>query len=113
MSSAHGIVEPLEQSTEVRETERCLPRQPSVVGGGEALPVINLTGKMLRRQDCRQGHHDEFNIGDGHAIPLRLLLRILQHDDILGDAIRLHVVLVHVGVEGDHVDGVEAPRCWR
>ncbi len=64
---------------------------------------------MLGRQDRRRGHHDEFNIGDGHAGPLRLLLRILQHDDVLRDAIRLHVVLVHVGAEGDHVDGVESP----
>jgi hypothetical protein len=44
---------------------------------------------------------------DGHACPLCLFLGILQHDDVLGDTIRLHVALVHVGAEGDHVDGVE------
>ncbi len=92
---------------EVRETECRLSRQPSAVGGGEALPVINLAGKVLGCQDRRQGHHDEFDIGNGHAGPLRLLLRILQHDDVLGDAIRLHVVLVHVGAE--QWRGV--PRC--
>jgi hypothetical protein len=64
---------------------------------------------MLRRQDCRRGHHNKFDIGDGYASPLCLLLRIVQHDDILGDAIHLHVVLVHVGAEGDHVDGMQTP----
>ena len=62
---------------------------------------------MLRREDRRRGHHYEFNVGDGHARPLCLFLGILHHDDVLGDAIRLHIVLVHVGAEGDHVDGVE------
>ncbi len=62
---------------------------------------------MLSRKDGRQGHHDEFDVGDGHARPLCLFLGVLQHDDVLGDPIRLHIVLMHVGVEGDHVNGVE------
>ncbi len=94
---------------EVRETERRLPYQPSACGGGEALPVIDLARKILHREDCSRGHHDEFNISDGHVSPLRLFLRILQHDNVLGNAVRLHVVLVHVGAEGDHVDGVQPP----
>ena len=36
-------------------------------------------------------------------------LCILQHYYVLGDAIRLHVILVHVDAEGDHVNGVELP----
>ena len=40
---------------------------------------------------------------------LAFFLRILLHDDVLGNAVRLHLVLVHVGAEGDHVDGVETP----
>ncbi len=90
----------------VCEAEGRLPRQPSACGGGEALPVIDLTQKMLGREDSRRGHHNKFDVGNGHASPLCLFLRILQHDDVLGNAICLHVVLVHVGAEGNHVDGV-------
>ncbi len=45
------------------------------------------------------------------GMPARVafFLRILQHVDVLGDAIRLGVVVVHVGAEGDHVNGVEPP----
>ena len=64
---------------------------------------------MLRHEDFSRGHHDKFNVGNGHASPLRLFLRILQHDDVLGNAVRLHVVLVHVAEEGDHVDGMQPP----
>ena len=92
---------------EVSETEGRLPCQPSACGGGEALPIVDLTWKMLRSKDSRRGHHDELDVGNGHASPVRLFLCILQHDDILGNAVRLHVVLVHVGAEGDHVDGVQ------
>ncbi len=36
-------------------------------------------------------------------------LCILQLYNVLGDAICLHVTLVHVGAEGDHIDGAEPP----
>jgi hypothetical protein len=36
-------------------------------------------------------------------------LSILHHDNELRDAIRLNVVLCHVRVEGDHVDGMQPP----
>ncbi len=62
---------------------------------------------MLSRKDGRQGHHDKFDVSNRHAHPLCLFLGVLQHDDVLGDSIRLHIVLVHVGAEGDHVNGVE------
>ncbi len=64
---------------------------------------------MLRRKDDHQGHHYKLDVGDGHAHLLCLLLGILQHVDILGDAIRLHVVVMHVRPEGDHVRSVEYP----
>ena len=64
---------------------------------------------MLCREDGRRGHHHELDVGDGHARPLRLLLRVLQHDDVLGDSVGLAVVLMHVGAEGDHVDGMQPP----
>ncbi len=49
------------------------------------------------------------NVGNGHASLRRLFLRILQHADVLGDAVCLGVVVVHVSAEGDHVNGVEPP----
>jgi hypothetical protein len=36
-------------------------------------------------------------------------LSILHHDNELGDAIRLSLVLGHVKAEGDHVNGMEPP----
>jgi len=63
----------------------------------------------LRRKNGCRGHHHKFNVGNGHARPLRLLLGNFQHVDVLGDAVRLHIILVHVGLEQDHVHGVEAP----
>jgi len=34
---------------------------------------------------------------------------ILHHDDELGNAIHLHVILRHISAEGDHVDGMQPP----
>jgi hypothetical protein len=51
---------------------------------------------MNCREDSRQGHHDKLNVGNGHARPLGLFLGLLQHDDVLGNAIGLSIVAVHV-----------------
>ncbi len=64
---------------------------------------------MLRCKDGRQGHHDKLDVSNGHARLLCLFLSLLQHDDVLGDAVHLRVVPVHVGAKGDHVDGMEPP----
>jgi hypothetical protein len=82
---------------------------PMCVSWRVGLPIVDLTGKMLSRKDCFQGHHDKLDVGDGHACLLCLFLCILQHYDVLVDAVCLHVILVHVGAEGDHVNGMEPP----
>ena len=64
---------------------------------------------MLGRGDSRQSHHHKFDVGNGHARPLCLFLSILQHVDTLGNAVRLDVILMHVGAEGNHVDGMNSP----
>ncbi len=64
---------------------------------------------MLCRKDGCQGHHDKLNVGNGHAHLLHLFLSLLQHDDVLRDAVRLRVVPMHVGVDCDHVNGMEPP----
>jgi hypothetical protein len=113
MSTTEWFVPPRSQdlalALEMGEAEGRLPRHPCACIGRKALPIIHFARKMLSCKDRSGGHHDKFDVGDGHARPLHLFLCILQHDDVLGNAIRLHVVLVHVGAEGDHVDGVEPP----
>jgi hypothetical protein len=61
------------------------------------------------RKDGRRGHHNELNACDGHARPFGLFLGLLQHDDVLGNAIGLGVVAVHVSPESEHDNGVEPP----
>ncbi len=75
--------------------------------GWEDFPIINLTWEVLGCKDSRQGHHDNFDVGNMHASLRCLLLCILRHDNELGDAISLHVVLHHISVQGDHVEGMK------
>ncbi len=82
----------------VGQMEGKLPGSSRVVNGREALLIIYLLGEVLGSEDSCQGHHHKFDIGNGHASPLCLLLSILHHDDELEDAISLHVVLHHVQV---------------
>ena len=94
---------------EVSETECNLPRPPGTVNGWEAFPIINLAWEIFGREDSCRGHHHKFDISDGHARPFCLFLHILHHDDELGDAIHLHVILYHISAEGNHVDGMQPP----
>jgi hypothetical protein len=94
---------------EVGQTEGNLPDSPRAVDGWKALPIIHLLQEVLGSEDSCQGHDHKFDIGDRHASPLHLFLRILHHGNELGDAICLHVVLHHVQAEGDHVDGMQTP----
>jgi hypothetical protein len=93
----------------VSKMEGRLPRCPHACAGGQAFPIINLPQKILGRKDGRQSHHHKFDVGDGHARPLCLFLSILQHVDVLGNAIRLDVILMHFGAEGNHVNGMKSP----
>jgi hypothetical protein len=92
---------------EVGQTEGKL--SGSAVNGREALPIIHLLREVLGCKDGSQVYHHKFDIGDGHASLLHLLLSILHHDDELGDANHLNVVLGHVQAERDHVNGMQPP----
>ncbi len=94
---------------EVGQTEGNLPGSPCVVDGLEALPIFHLLWEVLGCKDGCQGHHHKFNISDGHASLLCLLLSILHLDDELGDAVRLNLALGNVQAEGDHVNGMQPP----
>jgi hypothetical protein len=63
---------------------------------------------MRCKHGC-QGHHHHLDISDGHSCLLGLLLRILHHVDKLGDAIGLGVILMHVGLEANHVNCMQPP----
>jgi hypothetical protein len=62
---------------------------------------------MLDCKDSHQGHHYKFNVGNRHAGTRHLFLHILHHEDELGDAICLHVILHHICAQGDYVDGMK------
>jgi hypothetical protein len=80
-----------------------------VVDGQEALPIIHLMREVLGSKDGSQGHHHQLDVSNGHASPLCFLLGTFHHDNELGDAICLNILLGHVQVEGDHVDGMQPP----
>jgi hypothetical protein len=94
---------------EVGQTEGNLRGSPHAVDGREAFPIIHRLQEVLSCKDSCQGHHHKFNIGNGHASLLCLLLSILHHDNELGDAICLDIVLGHVQAKGDHVDCMQPP----
>jgi hypothetical protein len=92
---------------QVGKAECHLPSWPCTGQGREAFPIIDLTWEVLGSNNSHQCHHDKGNIGDRHAGPRCLFLGILHHDNELGDAIRLHVVLHHVSMQRDHVKGMK------
>ena len=81
---------------EVGQMEGSLPGSPRAVDGREALSIIHLSREVLGCKDGSQAHHHQFDISNGHASPLCFLLGILHHDDELGDAICLNIVLGHI-----------------
>jgi hypothetical protein len=84
------------------QTEDNLPGSPRVVNDRDALPIIQGC------EDGCRGHHHKFDINNGHANLLHLLLSILHHDNELGDTTPLEVLVPgHVQVEGDHVNGMQ------
>jgi hypothetical protein len=92
---------------QVGKAECHLPSWPRTGQGQEAFPIINLMWEVLGSKDSHQCHHDKFDFGNRHAGPLNLFLGILHHDNELGDAICLHVVLCHVSMQQDHVEGMK------
>jgi hypothetical protein len=81
---------------EVGQMEGNLPGSPRAVDGREALPIIHLLQELLGTKDGSQSHHHQFNVINGHASLLCFLLGILHHENELGDAICLNIILGHV-----------------
>jgi hypothetical protein len=92
---------------EVGKAESYLPGLPCARCGWEAFLIVDLTREVLGCQDSCQRHHDKFDVSDRHASPFSLFLGILYHDNELGDAIHLHIVLHHVHAKQDHVEGMK------
>ncbi len=111
MGTAVGFTTPqsleLALVLEVGKAEGHLPGLPHASCTRKAFPIIELMWEVLSCQDSRQCHHDKFDVGNRHASPFSLFLGLLHHDNELGDAIRLHVVLHHVRAKRDHVEGVK------
>jgi hypothetical protein len=62
---------------------------------------------MLARKYSCQGHHYKFNVGNRNVGLHCLFLCILHHDNELGDAIHLHIILHHICAQGDHAMGMK------
>ncbi len=92
----------------MHEAERSFPGRPVAGSGWEAFPIIHLAGKGLGGEDSGRCHHDQLEVSNGHVRTFGFFLCILQHDDVLGDAVGLRVVLVHVRSQRQHIHGVEA-----
>jgi hypothetical protein len=92
----------------MHEAERSFPGRPGTRSGREAFPIIHLAGKVLGGEDSCQGHHDQLDASNGHVRTFGFFLCILQHDDVLGDAVSLCVVLVHARMQRQDIHGVEA-----
>ncbi len=111
MGTTKGFTTPknleLALALEVRKAESHLLGLPCARLSWEAFPIVGLMWEVLGCQDSCQSHHDKFNVNNRHASPLSLFLSILHHDDELGDAIRLHVVLHNVCAKQDHVEGMK------
>jgi hypothetical protein len=92
---------------QVGKAESHLPSLPHMGCGHEAFLIINLAWEVLGCKDSRQCHHDKFDVGNRHANMRSLFLCILHHDNELGDAICLHIVLHHFSTQHDHVEGMK------
>ena len=80
------------------------------VNRGGIFPLLSGAGELLRREHCggpdiQHGRvHDRVGLVDVEG----RVLGILEHVDVLGDAVGLEVILPHVDLEAKGVDGVRA-----
>ena len=84
------------------------PRGPRLVAIGPVFPVVIGPGEPLAGQHRRAGEKEEGVLCDGTARPAGLLLGVLEHINILGDALNLKMVELHLVVHRQEVDGVPA-----
>ncbi len=92
---------------QVGKAEYHLPSLPSTRLGWEAFPIFNLMWEVLGCKDSHQGHPDKFDVGNRHAGLPCFFLCILHHDNELGGAIPLHVLLHHISALSDSAAGVK------
>ena len=85
-----------------------LPRGPRLLVLGPVFPVFICPGEPLAGQHRRAGKKEEGVICDGAARPADLPLGVLEHNNILGDALNLKMVALHLVVQRQEVEGVLA-----
>ena len=77
---------------------------------GDVLPLLSGAGELLRREyrgsrDIEHGGvRDRVSFVDAEGSALG----ILKHIDILGDAVGLFVIIKHVKLEAEGIDGMSA-----
>ena len=80
------------------------------VNRGDVFPLLSGVGGLLR-QEHRVGRniqHGRVSDQVGLVNAEGRVLGILEHVDVLGDAISLEVILPHVNLEAEGVDDVRA-----
>ena len=81
----------------------------SMIFGEKKLPpVFCFIGEGAGLHERLGGNCNKNVVGDGEIGTLCLLLRILKHDDVLGDSRCLGIVEPHIYLEVDHIKSVEA-----
>ena len=84
------------------------PCHPHFVGSWEGFPFISGAGEMVRGKDSGRGNGKELGIGHGQVDLRELALGILEHFDVLRDAVRGCVVTDHLCWEMNQFAGMEA-----
>ena len=84
-----------------------LPRGPRLVGAGEAVPVGVLLWEDSRGEERDGGYLGKPLVVDQELCPDRLLLRVLETVDLIGDARVVGPPAKRSGEEVDHVGGLK------
>ena len=84
----------------------CLPFSPILFGLDAILPVFLRPRKYFRCEHCCRCEEKEYFVRDHATGSLRLLLGVLEHFDILGDALNFKVIALHFILKHQKVKGV-------
>ena len=84
------------------------PHGPRLFTLGPVFPVVILPGEALAGQHRRAGEKEEGVFCDGASRPAGLPLGILEHINILRDALNLKMVALHLVVQRQEFEGVPA-----
>ena len=65
-------------------------------------------GETFSGKHCVGRNEEDDGSCDGISFPLRLLLGILESIDVLGDVLHFQMVVLHLILQQQHIEGMEA-----